>query len=181
MVDEKRVGSGQAVKIRRSFLVSNGDAKRMVKRMIYWFLGIALIPIFWLAVQSVVSRTQPELGVVDGRLRPCPGTPNCVNSEDRGKPWYIEPLSFKSPAEESWKKITGVIQEMGGKIEIDKNGYIRATFMTPVFRFVDDVELRMDENNAVIQVRSASRVGRSDMGLNRRRVDMLRAKSSQNQ
>ena len=147
--------------------------------MIYWFLGIVLIPIFWLAVLSVISRTQPELGVVDGRLRPCPGTPNCVTSEDQGKPWYIEPLAFKGPAAESWKKITGVIQEMGGKIEIDKNGYIRATFMTPVFRFVDDVELRMDENNAVIHVRSASRVGSSDMGLNRKRVNELRAKFSQ--
>ena len=148
--------------------------------MIYWFLGIALIPIFWLAVLSVVSRTQPELGVVDGRLRPCPGTPNCVNSEDRGKPWYIEPLSFKNPAEESWKNITRAIQAMGGKVEIDKNGYIRATFMTPVFFFVDDLELRLDVNNAVIQVRAASRVGRSDMGLNRKRVNELRATFSQN-
>ncbi|MDO8704582.1 MAG: DUF1499 domain-containing protein [Sulfuricaulis sp.] len=147
--------------------------------MIYWFLGIVLIPIFWLAVLSVVSRTQPELGVVDGRLRPCPGTPNCVNSEDQGKPWYIEPLSFKNPTAESWKNITRAIQEMGGKVEIDKNGYIRATFMTSVFRFVDDLELRLDKNNAVIQVRSASRVGRSDMGLNRKRVNELRAKFSQ--
>lgn len=179
MVDEKRVGNGQAAKIRRSFLVSSGDAKRMVKRMIYWFLGIALIPLFWLAVLSVVSRTQPELGVVDGRLRPCPGTPNCVNSEDQGKPSYIEPLSFQGPAAESWKKITGVIRELGGKIEIENNGYLRARFITTVFRFVDDLELRMDESNAVIHVRSASRVGRSDMGLNRKRVEELRAKFSQ--
>lgn len=150
----------------------------MVPRMIYWFIGIALIPIFWLAVLSVVSRNQSELGIADGCLRPCPGTPNCVNSEDQGKPSYIEPLSFKGPAEASWKKIAGVIQELGGKIEIDEDGYIRARFMTPVFRFVDDVELRMDENNAVIQVRSASRVGRSDLGLNRKRVNELRAKFS---
>ena len=88
-------------------------------------------------------------------------------------------MALKNPAAESWKNITRVIQEMGGKIEIDKNGYIRATFMTPVFRFVDDVELRMDENNAVIHVRSASRVGSSDMGLNRKRVNELRAKFSQ--
>ena len=153
----------------------------MVRKMIYGFLGVGLILILLLVVLSVVSRNQPATGLVDGRLRPCPSTPNCVNSEDVGKPSYVEPLLFKTSPENSWKIVKSAIQDMGGKIELENDGYLHATFMTAVFRFVDDVELRMDEKNAVIQVRSASRVGRSDMGLNRKRVSKLRALFNQQQ
>ncbi len=157
------------------------DAKRMVRKMIYGFLGVVLILILLLVVLSVVSRKQPVTGLVDGRLRSCPDTPNCVNSEEEGKPSYVEPLLFKTSPGNSWKIVKDAIQDMGGKIELENAGYLHATFMTAVFRFVDDVELRMDEKNAVIHVRSASRVGKSDMGLNRKRVDYLRAQFSQKQ
>lgn len=153
----------------------------MVRKMIYGFLAVVLIFILLLVVLSVVSRNQPVTGLVDGRLRSCPDTPNCVSSEDEGKPSYVEPLWFKTAPENSWKIVKDAIQVMGGKIELENDGYLHATFMTAVFRFVDDVELRMDEKHAVIHVRSASRVGRSDMGLNRKRVDYLRAQFSQQQ
>jgi uncharacterized protein (DUF1499 family) len=76
---------------------------------------------------------------------------------------------------EAWQRVRSILKEQGGRIEEETTGYLRATFTTRVFRFVDDLELRIDERNGLIQVRSASRVGFSDMGLNRKRVENLRA------
>ncbi len=63
---------------------------------------------------------------------------------------------------------------MGGKIEEEHDGYLWATFASRLFRFVDDVEFRMVSIDGIIHVRSASRVGYSDLGVNRRRVERLR-------
>ncbi|MHB8742507.1 MAG: DUF1499 domain-containing protein [Sulfuricaulis sp.] len=147
--------------------------------MIYWFLGLVIILCLLFVGLSIHSRNRPELGLLDGRLRRCPSTPNCVCSEDQGKPSYIKPLSIKDNSQRSWEKIKRAIRDMGGNIDTDRDGYLRATFTTRIFRFKDDLELRMDEQNRIIQVRSASRVGRSDLGTNRRRVENLRARFDQ--
>ncbi|MHB8623313.1 MAG: DUF1499 domain-containing protein [Sulfuricaulis sp.] len=147
--------------------------------MISWFLGLVIIVCLPFVGLSIHSRNRPELGLLDGRLRPCPSTPNCVCSEDQGRPSFIEPLSIKDNPQRSWEKIKRAIRGMGGNIDIDKDGYLRATFTTSIFRFMDDLELRMDERNRIIQIRSASRVGRSDLGTNRRRVKNLRARFDQ--
>ena len=72
------------------------------------------------------------------------------------------------------KSAAQVIQDLGGKVDIADESYIAATFSSKVFGFVDDVELRADAEAGVIHVRSASRVGRSDLGANRRRVESIR-------
>jgi uncharacterized protein (DUF1499 family) len=64
--------------------------------------------------------------------------------------------------------------DLGGVIVLVENGYLAATFQSPLFRFVDDVELRLDRPSGVIHIRSASRVGRSDLGKNRERVEAIR-------
>jgi len=66
------------------------------------------------------------------------------------------------------------IEAMGGRILEEQPGYLHAIFVSRLFRFVDDLELRLDEGAGVIQVRSASRVGHSDFGVNRKRVERLR-------
>jgi uncharacterized protein (DUF1499 family) len=70
---------------------------------------------------------------------------------------------------------------MGGKIMHEDDYYLWATFSTKIFRFVDDLELRMDENNGVIHIRSGSRVGYSDMGANRRRIENFRIRFAEGQ
>jgi len=70
---------------------------------------------------------------------------------------------------------------MGGKIVLEDGSYLWATFSTRIFRFIDDLELRMDEESDVIHVRSSSRVGYSDLGANRRRVEDLRLRFAQSQ
>jgi uncharacterized protein (DUF1499 family) len=115
-----------------------------------------------------------EVQLVDGRLRPCPESPNCVSSESDNASSRIEPLTFQGLPEKAWGDLKEAIRDMGGKIQEEHDGYLWATFTTKLFRFVDDVEFRMVSSDGIIHVRSGSRVGYSDLGVNRRRVEKLR-------
>lgn len=142
--------------------------------MIYGLLGLVLVVSLYFIALSMMSRQAPELGRVDGKLRICPATSNCVCSEDDGLISFIPPLSFQGSAIDAWTMAKKTIQAMGGTIEKEDGDYLWATFTTRIFRFVDDVELRMDERKGVIHIRSASRVGQSDMGTNGKRVEEFR-------
>ena len=126
-----------------------------------------------LTVLSCASNP-PRVQLIDGRLRPCPKSPNCVSSESDSTSSRIEPLSFQGRPEKAWGDLKETIRELGGKIQEEHDGYLWATFATRLFRFVDDVEFRMVSSDGMIHVRSGSRVGHSDLGVNRRRVEKLR-------
>ena len=124
---------------------------------------------------SIDSRKARETGLLNGKLRPCPGTPNCVVSEDGGKDSYIEPLAFSGEPGAAWEHAKEALTGLGGRIEKDTGDYLWATFRSRIWRFVDDTELRLDAAGKVIHVRSASRVGKGDLGVNRKRVERLRS------
>jgi uncharacterized protein (DUF1499 family) len=126
-----------------------------------------------LTILSCASNP-PKVQLVDGRLRACPDSPNCVSSESDRASSRVEPLTFQGPPEKAWSNLKETLHEMGGKIQEDREGYLWATFTSRVFRFVDDVEFRMVSTDGMIHVRSGSRVGYSDLGVNRRRVEKLR-------
>lgn len=136
--------------------------------VIIFVIGIIFI------VLSISSRKQPELGLVDGLLRACPLTPNCVCSEQQDKRAYVAPLSYSIAHANAWRSVKQAIIETGGEIVTERNGYLHARYITPLMRYVDDVELRMDEDRHIIHIRSASRVGHSDLGANRQRVKKIR-------
>jgi uncharacterized protein (DUF1499 family) len=121
------------------------------------------------------TGTRPAtLGVRDGRLSPCPASPNCVSSQDSNAAHSIEPLRYTSSplqAMERLKRIVGGMKR--AKVITDTDLYLHAEFTSALFRFVDDVEFVLDEKNRVIHVRSASRVGYSDLGVNRKRVEAI--------
>ena len=142
--------------------------KPMLRRLIPALIVLALF-----ALSCATQRKRPA-GITNGRLAPCPGRPNCVSSEDGAGSSRIEPLTFAGTPEGAWVSLKRAVQATGGTIEKEDNDYIRAIFRTRFFRFVDDVEFRMDAPNRSIHVRSASRVGYSDLGANRRRVEALR-------
>lgn len=112
-------------------------------------------------------------GMVDGHLGPCTNPSNCVNSEYPG-PAEVAPLNFEGDADIAWKAAIEAIGETGGELLVRDDDYAHATYTSWLFRFVDDLELRLDRQAGVIQIRSASRIGRSDLGVNRRRVERLR-------
>lgn len=115
-------------------------------------------------------------------LAPCPETPNCVSSLAEDATHRIEPLPLHGTPEEAIQRLQRIIERMP-RAEVTEAGptWLNATFRSLVFRFVDDLELAVDPDAGVIHVRSAARVGRSDLGVNRRRVETIRRRYRQTQ
>jgi uncharacterized protein (DUF1499 family) len=129
---------------------------------------------------TVFSWKRPDnLGVKDGRLAPCKRTPNCVSSqaEPVDAEHYVAPIPFEGGVREAMAAAREAVEAMRGSSVIRQDGgYLYAEYRSKLLRFVDDVELWFDEKSGVLHVRSASRLGRRDFGVNRARVDSLRAR-----
>ena len=141
---------------------------------IYVIVAVVVLFLGSFMYLSMNSRRARETGLIGGRLRACPGTPNCVVSEYRGNESHAEPFGFSGEAGAAWKNAKESIILLGGRVEKDTGDYLWATFRSKIWRFVDDVELRLDAGGKAIHVRSASRVGRGDLGVNKKRVERLR-------
>lgn len=116
------------------------------------------------------------LGVRDGLLARCPASPNCVSSQAADAEHRIAPLAYKGSAADGAAKLARVIAaQPGATIVAQHDGYLYATFQSPLMGFVDDVEFVIDPARSVIDVRSASRLGNRDFGVNRKRIETLRA------
>lgn len=133
---------------------------------------------------GLFSGTRPDnLGVHDARLAPPKRTPNNVNSQvdkNADPEHYIEPLRYTGDARQAWAALRQVIDGMQRvKVVKSEPNYIYAEFSTKLMGYVDDTEFYLDEKAGVIQVRSASRLGSSDFGVNRGRIESIRAKLAQ--
>lgn len=119
---------------------------------------------------SATSKPRTPLGS-DAGLSPCPSSPNCVSSlatDDKA----IDPLPLKTM--DDWATL---LSAMGAKVITKSERYLHATFTTPLMGYVDDLELWQDAAPSVTHVKSTSRLGHSDLGANRKRVEAIRAKS----
>jgi uncharacterized protein (DUF1499 family) len=124
---------------------------------------------------KLTGKRPTDLGTASGRLKPCPGTPNCVCSQDQGQA-AIAPLAVGGTAKDAVKKLAGIVRAMkGGAVVEEREDYLRAEFSSGFFGFVDDVEFWAVDPKAV-QVRSASRLGRDDFGVNRKRIEAIRSR-----
>lgn len=118
-----------------------------------------------------------NLGVNNGKLAPCPTSPNCVSSQSSDVGHSIAPLTYTSTPEQAIAKLKSVINSLPRtKIITENKDYLYAEFKSALMGFVDDVEFYLDRKANVIQVRSASRLGQSDLGVNRKRIETIRAK-----
>jgi uncharacterized protein (DUF1499 family) len=128
---------------------------------------------------SLSWRRPDNLGVRDGRLAPPKRSPNCVSSQadPADREHYIAPIAFKGTTVEAMVAAKRAIESMErASIVREERGYIYAEFRSKLLGYVDDVELLYDDKAGVFHVRSASRLGRRDFGVNRKRVEALRAK-----
>jgi len=141
-------------------------------------VGVAVIAAILLVRCSMLGQSsksgQPP-GLVSGTLAPCPDKPNCVSSEaGEDADHQIAPIDYAGiSTEAAWSRIQQVIEELGGEVTVASDAYLAATFTSSLFRFIDDVECRLDPAKEQIQIRSASRVGYSDLGVNRKRVEAI--------
>jgi uncharacterized protein (DUF1499 family) len=133
---------------------------------------LAALPAWWLVA---LSRRRPEVGLVHRELRSCPPTPNCVCSTASDAGHHVAPLHFGDAPAAAWERLLRVLADHPqARVVAQTRDYVHAEFRTPWLGFVDDVELLLDAEQSVIHVRSASRVGKSDLGVNRLRVEELR-------
>ena len=108
-------------------------------------------------------------------LPPCPASPNCVSS-DSIDDHAIAAFQFVGPAENAWRAAKEALLSLPRtKIVAESDHTLRAECTSAIFRFVDDVEFELRPEQEIIAVRSASRVGYSDLGANRRRIESIRA------
>jgi uncharacterized protein (DUF1499 family) len=115
--------------------------------------------------------------VTGGRLLICPDSPNCVSSQSGDPRHAIAPLLYEGTAEKARAMlIQAVLGMKRSHIVISEELYLHAEFTSAFFRFVDDVEFLLDDGKKLIHVRSASRVGSFDFGVNRKRVEEIRTR-----
>ncbi|WP_413161860.1 DUF1499 domain-containing protein [Capilliphycus salinus ALCB114379] len=123
------------------------------------------------------SGTRPNnIGVHEGLLANCPDSPNCVSSQSTDVVHSIDPFTYETSATEAFEKLKTIINSMdNAKIIREDEDYLYAEFTSAIMGFVDDVEFYLDEADPIIHVRSASRLGESDLGVNRKRVETIRS------
>lgn len=121
------------------------------------------------------GKRPADLGVHQGRFKPAPPTPNCVNSQSTEGYSRIAPLAYSGDARIALARLHALVAALPAARVIDfRADYIYAEFSSKWLGFVDDVEFYLDENAGVIHVRSASRLGKKDFGVNRQRVEAIR-------
>lgn len=141
--------------------------------------GLGMIGLVFLGLWGLarLAAAAPELDPVDGRLPPCPASPNCVSSQadPNDKVHYLAPIGFADDPEAAWRRLQAVVSAQP-RVTLRRNeaGYLHAEFRSRVFGFVDDVQFILDPQNRLIHFRSASRTGYSDLGVNRKRIEAIR-------
>lgn len=124
------------------------------------------------------SGTRPQdIGVRQGRLKPCPEKPNCVNSQAdiQDKIHSIEPVSYTLPLLDEQKRLKETVLGLPRTSLVkSETGYMHFEFTSLLMRYKDDVEFYLDDSVKLIHIRSASRLGTSDMGVNRKRTEEIR-------
>lgn len=154
--------------------------------IIKWLVIAGLLPAVAVVAGQLgfLQGTAPsDLGVRNGRLKPPSNTENSVSSQaglypDHPQRKYadISPIALRGDGPATLARIKAVVESMdGAKVVKSEPDYLYAQFTTRLMKFVDDVEFWFDPAVNAIQVRSASRVGRGDLGVNRKRIEAVRA------
>jgi uncharacterized protein (DUF1499 family) len=152
---------------------------------------LAILALFLVAIASLsiflTTTDQPllalsgsaptNLGINDGKLAPCLSTPNCVSSQAiNDSQHYIAPIKYESSAQEAYIKVKELLEsQKRTQIITQTDNYIYAQATSRLMGFVDDVEFYFNPDTKQIDIRSASRIGESDLGVNRQRIEQIRA------
>ncbi len=121
------------------------------------------------------GKRPANLGISDAQLAPCPPSPNCVSSDAADSAHQLEAFSLSAPPEDAWHVIREEVASLPRTTVVEQTSeYLHAQCASALFGFVDDLELHLRASDNVVAIRSASRVGYSDLGVNRRRAEQLR-------
>jgi uncharacterized protein (DUF1499 family) len=152
------------------------------KRSLIINISIIVIIIVWVLLRVILPNQttffagqQPKnIGIISEQLAPCPNTPNCVSSFSQDLSHKIAPMPYNFTKKEALTKLETIINsQKRAKIIIQTDNYIYAQFTSFLMGYVDDVEFLLDDSKKIINVRSASRLGESDLGANRDRIEKI--------
>ncbi|WP_372656775.1 DUF1499 domain-containing protein [Hydrogenophaga sp.] len=156
----------------------------MTNTLIILLLCVPALALLVAQIGGFSGKRPADIGITSGRLKPPSNTRNSVSSQAPLYPDHaqkdaanIAPLTLKSgSAEVSIQTLLGVLQAMPGITVVEqKPDYLYAEAQTRWLKFVDDVEFWLNPERGVIEVRSASRLGKEDLGANRKRIEAIRA------
>lgn len=155
---------------------------RLLARLVLAVAGLALALLVAGQAGLLQGRPPADLGVRDGRLKPPSDTPNSVHSQAALWPAHpqlayarIEPLPLIVDGPTTIARVKAAVETLpGAKVVAARPDYLYVSFETRWLRFVDDAEFWLEPSGAAIQVRSASRLGRKDFGVNRARIEAIR-------
>ncbi len=134
-----------------------------------------LLVIALIVLPACNSGNRPATGLVDAKLSPCPDSPNCVSSDTENNEQKVEPFALRLPPEDAWTLLIDQVSRLPRTtIVTQQPRYLHVECRSQLFGFVDDLEFHLRPEEQVIAVRSASRTGYSDLGVNRKRVEELR-------
>jgi uncharacterized protein (DUF1499 family) len=147
--------------------------------LLFWCgaaLPVSASPAVLPGLQGVFSGTRPAyLGVKDERLSPCPASPNCVVSRTDDAAHRIAPIAYTSDRDQARELLLKILKNQPRTELIEqREDYIYVEFSSRLMGFVDDAEFYFPPDASVIQMRSAARLGESDLGVNRRRLEQIR-------
>ena len=139
------------------------------------YLPAAVFSAMVMLASCTAMKQANDIGVKRGRLSSCPSSPNCVCSDAQDEAHRIEPLRLAADPMKVWKALKELLNARSRtRITTATEDYLHAEEKSRIFGFVDDIEFHLRSAAGIIAVRSASRVGYSDLGVNRRRVEEIR-------
>jgi uncharacterized protein (DUF1499 family) len=125
------------------------------------------------------GKRPSNLGVRAGRLAPCPEKPNCVSTQATDAAHRVAPISYAGTGAETMARLNSILAAMPRVTVITESAdYLHAECKSALLGFVDDLELYVDNAAKVVHMRSASRLGYSDLGVNRKRLEEIRSRLS---
>ncbi len=148
-------------------------------RWVWTLSGVFIIGLFCLVILNGCGTSRAAGIQADGRLAPCPSSPNCVCSQDPDSAHQIAAITYTGERSDAHRRLLAAIatiprSEIVNDSTVNQGTYLHATATTLIMRYTDDLEFIIDDANKRIEVRSLSRIGYSDLGVNRRRVEALR-------
>lgn len=159
----------------------------MLKKLLLGFGAVLVAAIAGIALDTALTegdtvfagKRPTKLGVADGRLAPPKKSPNCVSSQadPSDSEHYIAPLKLSGSPDAAIASLRKIVEGAERTRVVKHEGaYLYAEYQSKLLGFVDDVEFYASAKDGVIHVRSASRLGRRDFGVNRQRIESLRAR-----
>lgn len=157
---------------------------KLARGLLLALLGLTLLLLGAARLDLLAGRPPADLGLRNGRLQAPSLTPNSVSSQARLYPGHpqqaaaqIDPLPLRGDGTASMQALAAVLRDWPGiTVVTEQPNYLYARARTPWLRFVDDLEFWFDPAAGVIELRSASRLGSRDFGVNRQRIEAIRAR-----